>query len=143
MVENKLLTTPDGVTINKDNQLDYPRTEYDRAARKYSMTSLEEAKAKEKLYSKSQSLRADQERLTKVQEKVNRRFSNKGAEFVGTEEWNELVNEYVQRGGEPQTLVQGLINNEEQRKLTAKQRAEGVQLNTVKALRRWMKLNED
>ena len=143
VVENKLLTTPDGVTINKEGQLDYPRTEFDREARKWAMTSLEEAKAKEKLYSKSQSLKADQERLTKVQEKVNRRFSNKGAEFVGTEEWNELVNEYVQRGGEPQTLVQGLINNEEQRKLTAKQRAEGVQLNTVKALRRWMKLNED
>ena len=143
VVENKLLTTPDGVTINKEGQLDYPRTEFDREARKWAMTSLEEAKAKEKLYSKSQSLKADQERLTKVQDKVNRRFANKGAEFVGTEEWNELVNEYVQRGGEPQTLVQSLINNEEQRKLTAKQRAEGVQLNTVKALRRWMKLNED
>jgi hypothetical protein len=143
VVENKLLTTPDGVTINKEGQLDYPRTEFDREARKWAMTSLEEAKAKEKLYSKSQSLKADQERLTKVQDKVNRRFANKGAEFVGTEEWNELVNEYVQRGGEPQTLVQSLINNEEQRKLTAKQRAEGVQLNTVKALRRWIKLNED
>jgi len=62
VVENKLLTTPDGVTINKEGQLDYPRTEFDREARKWAMTSLEEAKAKEKLYSKSQSLKADQEK---------------------------------------------------------------------------------
>lgn len=143
MVENQLLTTPDGMTINKDGQFDYPRTEFDRNARKWAMTSLEESKAKAKVYSKGESLKADQEKLTKLANKASRKFMGDFKSYMDSGEWKSDLEEYKNRGGDPTVLVNKIIADEGQRKLTSKQRAEGIQPNSIQALRRWQKINEE
>lgn len=142
LVENHLLTTPDGYTINKQGQFDYQRDAKDRIARKIGFTSLEESKAKEKLYAKSQSVKADTERVTTLGNRISRRFAFTPGYFESPD-WQKDLAEYVARGGDANQLVNKIINDEQQRKLTSKQRAEGVEPKNIQQLRRWLKINEE
>lgn len=141
LIENKYLTDQTGTTINKDGQLDYPRTEYDRKARAWAMTSLEEAKAKDILFSNQKSLKADTERVTAIGDKITR--SARLSDNYTKDAFEKDLAEYTQRGGDPKQLVRQIITEYEQAALTNKQRIEGTKLRNIQQLRRWLKINEE
>jgi hypothetical protein len=144
LIENKFLTTPEGRTIEKTQGMaDYPRTEFDINARKWAMTSLDEAKNKSKDFAKGESLKGDQEKQQKIATRVSRKFYGDFENYVNSGEWKKDLAEYQQRGGDPNTLINKIIADEKARKLTARQRAEGIEPSGVQAIRRWQRYNEE
>lgn len=141
LIENKYLTDDTNVTVNAKGQKDYPRTEFDKAARAWSMTSLEESKAKDKLFTKQKSLTADTDAVTKIGERVSRRtrLSNDYTQA----KLDADIAEYTARGGDPKQLVNKIIRDYEEAAKTSKMRIEGTTLKNMQQLRRWMKINEE
>lgn len=143
VVENKLLTSPEGYTINKEGQFDYPRTPQDIQARKYGLTSLEEAKSKQTMWQGHESALADEDRVAKVGSNMIRRIFSGGQIYLNSERFKNDMQEYTSRGGDPEQFVRNLEKAAVDRQLTTKQRLGGLDPQTLAALRRFIKINKE
>lgn len=150
IVENELLTEHNvkqgdtvypNMTVNKRGQYDYPRTDFDMKARMGGLTSLEESKNKQKLFRGNETNKADDERLSAMSQKASRAFAQQGKKYLQSSDFARLREDYVARRGDPDVLVREMIQAEEQRLLTSKQRAVGDP-QTIRALKKWQILNQ-
>jgi hypothetical protein len=124
MVETALKTNEKGQTINKRGEVDYPRTEFDTAVRKWTGgTSLEESLNKEKIYNDQLNMHSRKEGQKEVTAKGERML----AQGLLTEEsMKKLVADYQKEKGDPQQLVSALVEYSKTKNLTSKQRLEGI-----------------
>lgn len=111
MIEDKLMTevnpqTGETELFNKNRELKYRRTDFDRDIRKWSgMKSLDEVKAQEELFYASKANLADEAVKKDIVAKAKRGFMNNN---LSEEKVNTLVDKYLERGGDPKDLFNQL-----------------------------------
>lgn len=159
LVENMLQTQegPQGsVTINKKGQGDYPRTEEDKFARYFGMTTLEEATNKQRIFEGTERRMADSGRQKEIEEKVRRALVQASPigmkpeaakarvqAWFARESTQELLQEYEDRGGDVQQLLQKHAPKSiMEGRQTTKQRMEGVPKSDVRSVHRYQYYNE-
>jgi len=143
LVENALFKDEKtGARLDKEERLDYPRTDWDWKLRQFGLTSMEESKNKQRLWTDSLSKLSDDEARKKVLTKMKigvRRDSG----FVQTEDFTKYKDIYIARGGDPTTLMSALEQDLIESRKTRKQRMEGVPSGSIGSLNRYKAYNAD
>lgn len=116
---------------NRKGQSEYPRTVGDQEKRNFAVTSLKESKEREDVFKSSQERQRDQEGMRKITERIGRvmlqRKPEERAEWFQSPTGKRLLQEYVDKGGDVQALLQnGVPRVIVEGMQTAKQRAEGT-----------------
>lgn len=142
LVEDTYSTTPEGMLINKKGQNEYQRSEFDRSARRFGLQSLEEFKARDKVYQAGTNRQVDADRRAKITGEAVMKVTQLGKDWLKSDEFRKLKNEYIQRGGDPKALENNLVKGKIDAKLTAKQRAEGTNPSDVGSIRRYQYYND-
>jgi hypothetical protein len=124
LTENAVKTNEDGSTINRTGERDYPRTERDTAIRKYTGgSSLDESLAKSATYEDSVNQKSRQDAQKNITKKAQRMLVQGS---LTEEAMQEFMADYVKEKGDPQQLVDALVQYAQTMNLTTKQRLEGT-----------------
>lgn len=141
LLEDQYSTSESGMLENKKGQNEYQRSEFDRSVRRFGLQSLEEYKARDKVYQGQSNQRKDQERRGAITEESVMKFNQLGKEWLKSPEFKELQREYQTRGGDPEQLINSIIQGKIDAGLTGKQRAEGTNPSSIGAVRRYQYQN--
>jgi hypothetical protein len=141
-LEDKYSTSPEGMLINKRGQNEYQRSEFDRGVRKFGLQSLEEFQARDKVYQGTTNRQADADRRAKITGEVVLKATQLGKDWIKSDEFRKLKNEYIQRGGNPEDLINSIVKGKQDAKLTGKQRAEGTNPSDIGSIRRYQYFND-
>lgn len=139
-LENRMSTTESGMLINKRGENEYQRTPFDRQARNFGLTSLEESKARDKVYQGTNDVRKNTERRGAISQEVKYK-AVQIPNWLSTQEYKNLQAEYVKRGGDPNDLINTAVKAKENAKLSGKQRAEGIP-SSLPGINRYQNVNE-
>lgn len=142
LLEDELSTTDKGMLLNKKGQAEYQRTPFDRNVRRFGLQSLEEFKNRDEVYQASSTRQKDIEKRSKITEEAKLKFTQLGKGWLKSEEFKELQNEYKARGGNPEQLINSIIEGKIDAGLTAKQRAEGIDPKTYEGAKRYDYYNQ-
>lgn len=140
-MENHLATDEKGTYLNKRNEREYPRTEFDKNARYANMTSLDEYKNRQGLYDNRMKEKADLERKKQITEAIARGVKVKSS-FATSTEFAKLRKEYVERKGDPAQLDDIILKAMLDKQQTAKQRAEGIPDGSLSSIYRYRYYNK-
>jgi len=124
-LENKLATSESSMLINKEGQNEYQRSDFDRKARNFGLTSLEESKNRDGVYQSTAKRLADEKRRSDISHEVNMKFNQIGSHYLQSPGFKKLQEEYIKRKGDPETLINNAIKYKQESRKTGKQRAEG------------------
>lgn len=158
-IENMFMTekAPSGVSYSTDQygQTDYPRTSNEQTMRNWGVTSLEESKYKQNIFEGRGKLKSDKERQVAIERKIERALVQAAPisltpeearariqKYTKSQDFKELVKEYVDRGGDPNTVDDAIVNAiAKGTRMTSKQRAEGILQNTLESIHRYKTFN--
>lgn len=142
LLEDQLSTTDSGMLQNKKGQNEYQRTEFDRSVRRFGLTSLEESKARDKVYQGTQNKMKDDEARAKITGEAILKFNQLGKEWLKSEEFQKMRETYQKRGGDPTLLIEAIIQGKQEAGLTGKQRAEGTNPDSLGSINRYKYFND-
>lgn len=142
LLEDQLSTTDSGMLQNKKGQNEYQRTEFDRSVRRFGLTSLEESKARDKVYQGTQNKMKDDEARAKITGEAILKFNQLGKEWLKSEEFQKMRETYQKRGGDPTLLIEAIIQGKQEAGLTGKQRAEGINPDSLGSINRYKYFND-
>lgn len=125
VIENTLGKAENGNTLDKEGQKDYPRTPFDWKLRNFGLTSMSESKDKETLYNQSLARLSDQEAQKQLMTYILRGFRT-DKQYGVSKEFAEMRKKYLDRGGNPETLVNDISSRLQSGEKTKKQRLEGI-----------------
>jgi hypothetical protein len=160
MVENALKTDESGNTINRTGEVDYHRTDEDKAIRKWTGgSSLDESLNKSKTYEDSinQKSRQDaQKSITKQGQRIlaQNKLSQEEIQAIlqGGEptpkllavraQLEPLVEKYIKEKGDPQQFVDALTQYATTMNMTTKQRLQGTPTDNISSVNRYKNYND-
>lgn len=160
MVENALKTDESGNTINRTGEVDYHRTDEDKAIRKWTGgSSLDESLNKSKTYEDSinQKSRQDaQKSITKQGQRIlaQNKLSQEEIQAIlqGGEptpkllavraQLEPLVEKYIKEKGDPQQFVDALAQYATTMNMTTKQRLQGTPTDNISSVNRYKNYND-
>lgn len=141
VVENTLFKDREGAQKDKEERVDYPRTERDWKLRYFGLTSMEESKAKKELFTDSLAKLSDDEARAKVLTRMKIGF-RRSPSFGTTEEFAKYKDIYINRGGDPNTLISSIEQDLVESRKTRKQRMEGIPTGSVGSINRYKSYND-
>lgn len=141
VVENTLFKDREGAQKDKEERVDYPRTERDWKLRYFGLTSMEESKAKKELFTDSLTKLSDDEARKKVLTRMKIGF-RRSPSFGTTEEFAKYKDIYINRGGDPNTLISSIEQDLVESRKTRKQRMEGIPTGSVGSINRYKSYND-
>ena len=142
VVENTLFKDREGAQKDKEERVDYPRTERDWKLRYFGLTSMEESKAKKELFTDSLAKLSDDEARAKVLTRMKIGMRRNPNSYRMTEDFAKYKEIYVKRGGDPDTLVSTLQQDALESRKTRKERLEGIPTNSIGSMNRYKSYND-
>lgn len=130
------------ITLGKRGELDTPLSDFDRKVRRFGLTSLDESKYKDGVYQGNFAKIDNQERRARLTGEAVMKFNQLGADYMKSAEFAKLRDEYVNRGGDPEQLVNAIVQGKKEASKTSKQRAEGTHPSTIPSIRRYQYYND-
>lgn len=140
LVESAVSTDKDGIVIDKRGEKGDPRSAWSQSVRKYSgATSLTEALHKERQYNQMMREASNRAAQTNIVTKAKRDFVQ---QRLTEDKWQKYIQDYSERKGDPQQLINSMIEYAQTTPLTKQQRLQGIPSNSLSSIYRYQNYND-
>jgi hypothetical protein len=123
-----------GMFLDKEGRNDYPRTDQEWKMRLLGLTSMEESLNKDKLYNNTLTKMSDQDAQKKIVLEMKRGFRINPKQYGTSPEFQDQLEKYKARGGDPTTLSTIIQKHLEDSKKSRKQRLEGIPSDSIQSI---------